>query len=128
MRPTIEIICDVTDCKPVTLDECKMALIALSGMDHFVTDALHRLSDAILEDKPPAVVKFSAAEARKLITSMFDARKKDPLVWLGPANTPGTPEHAERQRLARNIFKKATGLDIDDPRSFADQEQAKRAT
>ena len=121
MRQTIEIICDVQDCKPVTLEECKMALMAMSGIEHFMMHELRDLADAVLADKPAGALKFRATQAKKLITSMFDAKKRDPLVWLGPGNTPGTPEHAERQKFARAVFKKATGFDIDDPRSFEDQ-------
>lgn len=97
-----------------------MALMALSGINHFVEHSLRALVESVLNEHASGS-KFRAQSAQQLLTDMFAARKRDPLLWLGPRNTPGTPEHAQEQKWAKGLFKKATGLDIDDPRSFKEQ-------
>lgn len=124
MRTTIEIICAVQDSKPVTLEECKLALMVLSNINHFVERSLRELAESVLKEHSSGT-NFRATTAQKLLEDMFAARKKPPADWLGPRNTPGTPEHAKEQQWAKNLFKKATGLDIDDPHSFEEQEKSK---
>lgn len=110
MRTTVEIIIAVKECQPVTEDELKLALLAQSGIEHFTREALLDLIEAIRTDKP--TVKMKAEFAWGTADRMWNAGKKPPDEWLGPANIPGSPEYAERLAFGKALFKKATGIDL----------------
>lgn len=110
MRSTIEIIVAVQNSQPVTDDELRLALLALSGIDHFIRRALDDIIEAA--DERPRTLGLRIAYAKGTRERMFKALKIDPSAWLGPGFTPGTPEYAERQRVARNIYKQATGEEL----------------
>jgi len=123
MRSTVEIIVATQDSSSVTLEEAKLALLVMSAISGITERRLRTLAEGVLEGK--AVAKMQANESLRMLTHLFAARKLAPAAWLGAEGIPGTPEHAERQRVAKSVFKKATGLDLDDPRSFEEQEKGK---
>lgn len=111
MRTTLEIIIAVKECQPVTEEEMKLALLAMSGIEHFIKKELMDLIQAIREDKP--TVKMKAEFAWGTVERMWNAAKKPPDEWLGPDNIPGSPEFAARLKWGKALFKKATGVDLD---------------
>jgi hypothetical protein len=111
MRTTLEIIIAVTECQPVTEDELKLALMAMSSIEHFLKQELLGLIEAIREGKP--TVKMRAEAAWGTVERMWNAAKKPPDEWLGPTNIPGNAEHSARLKRGKALFKKATGIDLD---------------
>lgn len=112
MKTTLETIRAVKECEQVTEEELRLSLCALSAIEHFLREDLIRLIEAIREGKPTHLLKMKAEFAQGTIDRMFTALKTPPDKWLGPNNIPGTPENNERMRIAKNIFKKATGLEL----------------
>lgn len=112
MRTTNEIICAVKDCQPATEQELRLALCAMESIKFFVYYELANIIDAVEKDTSPKALKFRAKSAFRLLEDMFQAAKTPPDKWLGPAHTPGTPENKEQVRMARVIFKKATGKEL----------------
>lgn len=113
MRSTVDIIVAVKECQPATEEELRLALVAMSAIEHFVRTDLQKLIDAVEEGKPAGVIEIKAAFAKGTISRMFKAIKMPVDKWLGPGNTPGTPENTKRLAMAKKIFKRATGLDLD---------------
>lgn len=109
MRSTLEIIIAVKDSQPVTHEELRLALLALNGIEHFVSHSHNDLIDAIEQGKPPALLKMKARLAADMRERLFQAMKKDPEQWLQPQNIPGNPEHDARLAWCKTIFEKATG-------------------
>jgi hypothetical protein len=109
MRTTLEIIIAVKDNQPVTEQELKLALLAMSSIEHFVQGQLDALIEAVESGKS---AKLRAALAKQMRETMFRAKKSDPEKWLGPENIPGNPKHDERLRWAKRLFKKVTGESI----------------
>lgn len=107
MRSTNEIIIAVKECQPVTVDELKLALIVQSNINHFITDALRKLIEAIKKGKEGSFLR--AAWAETTLESMFQAAKKDPEVWLQPDNIPGNPEHDKRYTISKKVLTKVLG-------------------
>lgn len=105
MRSTLDVIIALKESQPVTEDELRFALLALSNIDYFIKRSLGDLVEAVEADKASA--KLKAAFAKGTRERMFQAMKQDPQVWLGPGNTPGTPEYAERYALAQKVAKAA---------------------
>ena len=112
MRTTLDIIIAVKDNEPATDEELRLALCALSGIEHFIRQDLTKLIQAIRDDKPTGYLKAKAEFAWGTIERMFTAKKKPPDQWLGPGGIPGTPENVERMKFGRKLFKAATGLDL----------------
>jgi hypothetical protein len=112
MRTTLQIILAVKECEPVTEEELKLALCAMSGIEHFLNQSLKKLIQSIREGKPEARLKMQAEFEWRTIERMFKAIKTPPDEWLGPGNTPGTEENRERMAWAKKVFKKATGEDL----------------
>lgn len=112
VRSTLQIIVAVTESQPVSEEELRLALLALSGINHFIQHDLDGLVEAILEEKLPAFLKMKAQFAKENRETMFLAIKKDPKEWLGPGNIPGNPEYQARMKMGKAIFKKATGIDL----------------
>ena len=109
MRSTLEIIVAVKDSTPVTEEELRMALLALSGIEYFSASHVRRF--AALKNADP-LFEFLRAEAERWGTERFNALKKDPLEWLGPTNIPGSTEYKDRMALGKKIVKSATGLEL----------------
>ena len=112
MRSTLQIIIAVKESQPVTEEELRLALLALSGINHFVQHDLDGLIEAIEEGKPAPFLKMKAEFMKGTRERLFQGIKKDPREWLGPGNIPGNPEYDQRLKMAKNIFKQATGIDI----------------
>lgn len=110
MRSTAEIIVAVKECEPCTDEELRMALMALSGIEYFSNSKLRKLAEAVAKGHP-TVVQIELASAKAWQESRFAAERQDPLVWLGPPWTPGTPEYAERLASDKAILKAATGIE-----------------
>jgi hypothetical protein len=111
-KTTLEIGIAVSECQPLTEEELRLGMHAMVTIEHFVRRSLKDVVDAIQQDKPAAIIKMKAELAKQTMESMFQARKRPPKEWLGPSDTPGTPEQREGLRLAKAIVKKATGLDL----------------
>lgn len=109
-RSTLEIIVAVKEAGPATENELRLALVALSSVEHFLRHDLEELAAAVEEGKASA--KLRAGFARGTLERMFAALKKPPAEWLGEGNIPGTPEHARRLAGAKALFKAATGQDL----------------
>jgi hypothetical protein len=107
MRSTLEIIIAVKECQPTTEEELRLALMAMSSIEHFIKEDLKSLVEAV--EKGGASAKLRAQFARGTLERMFYARKKPPNEWLGKENVPGTPEQKERLATAKAIYKAATG-------------------
>jgi hypothetical protein len=110
VRSTLEIIVAVKESQPVTETELRLALLALSSVGHFVEAELRSLADAVTADKPSA--KMRAKFALETLERMFLACKKAPDEWLGPGGIPGNPEHDQRLKAGKALFKAATGQDL----------------
>lgn len=104
MRSTLEIIIAVKECQPVTMEELRLALLAVCSMEHFIREDLKSLIDAVNEGKPSA--KMRAAFSKDTLERMFHARKKSPDEWLEPSNIPGNPEHDQRYKAGLALLDK----------------------
>lgn len=112
MRSTLEIIIAVQESQPATEEELRLALLALSGINHFIQHDLDDIVEAITEQKPFAILKMKAEFSKGTRERLFQGIKKDPREWLGPGNTPGNPEYESRRELAKKVFKRATGVEL----------------
>lgn len=110
MRSTVGIIVAVKECQPVTVEELKLALLAMASIGQLIEDEARTLAEAVEADKPAA--KLRAGFLLKTLERMFYARKKAPDEWLGPRNIPGTPENTKAMAGAKVLYKKATGEDL----------------
>lgn len=110
MRTTLEIIIAVQACEPVTEEELRLALIAMSNINHFIEYNFQRLIQTVLEGKPTA--KMQAEFSNGTIERMFQARKRPPDEWLGSSDMPGTPENRRQMELSKKMFKAAMGRDL----------------
>lgn len=110
MRSTLDIIIAVKECQPVTEQELRLAVVALSAMESMDQRALRDLAEKVIEGKPTA--KLKAQFILQETETRFKSRKMPVDEYLGPGNIPGTPENVERVRVAKAIYKKATGDDL----------------
>lgn len=106
MRTIAEIICAVGDQQPVTEEELKLALLSVHGWAQMAHRDLHTIAENT--DKL-MVAKIRAGHWK----TYFPMMKASPDTYLGPNHTPGTPENDQLRRLARGVFKAATGRDLD---------------
>lgn len=116
-RSTNEILVAIKEDQPVTLEETKLALLALSAILHFAERDRTRLRTAledIAEGKPlkTHVLRFLVSESKTSEQTLFDAKHATPEKWLGPGNLPGTPEYAQRLAVFKRIAKNATGIEL----------------
>ena len=102
MRSTLEIICAVKECRPVTEEELRLALVVMTNMEHFVRHELHKLIELIQDGSTSLGVR--ATLIKDSLDRLFHARKLDPVEWLGAENIPGTPEYAKRQEWALKVL------------------------
>lgn len=112
MRSTLQIIIAVKESQPVTEEELRLALLALSSINHFVQHDLDALIEAIEEGRAAPFLKMKAEFSKGNRERLFQGIKKDPQEWLGPGNIPGNPEYEARMKTAKNIFKRATGIEL----------------
>lgn len=93
MRPVGEIIWAVQEQEPVSVEELKLALLAL-----YYTLQLSCPSD--YETAKPFQLEWRAKEN---FERYFRLMKADPTVWLGPGWTPGSPENSSRRRVSKKL-------------------------
>ncbi len=109
MRSTVEIICAVQDRRPVTEEELRLALLAMSGIDYVVERSLRQLAADVVGGRT-SIARFRATDAEPLLARMFAARKADPALWLGPAGIPGHPEHDDFHSAALRLLDRVEQL------------------
>jgi hypothetical protein len=85
---------------PATEEELRLALLAMTAMEHFVHQDLQRLIEAIELGLPSA--KLLAGLAKNALERLFAGRKKAPADWLGPSGIPGSPEY-EAGRVGQDL-------------------------
>jgi hypothetical protein len=106
MRSTAEIVCAVKECRPVTEEELRMALLVLNSTEYFLKRNLEKLLEAV-EGKKPLILSLRTAEAKRWVQeTLFTAHKADPAVWLGPSGTPGNPEHDQFHQLGLRMVER----------------------
>lgn len=110
MRSIIEICIAVSDGQPVTEEELRLTVASLSHMLHGLEREHQALTEAVLETKNSAKMRAEFAKREK--ERRFQARKMPPEEYLGKDFTPGTPENLALAKMARAVFKKATGQDL----------------
>lgn len=110
MRSTNEIIIAVQDCLPCTDEELRLCIMSLKARLHFAEHDMDELSAAVTAGKPFAKMRAGFWERDREMR--FQSMKKPVEEYLGPANTPGTPEYTQRMAGARALFKKATGINL----------------
>jgi hypothetical protein len=89
----------------VTEEELRMALLAMCQIERFVRRDVEGLIEATLTSQPST--RLVAQMAKAALERILQARKKDPVEWLGPDNVPGNPEYAQRYKTAKRILEKA---------------------
>lgn len=110
MRSTLEIILAVKGQQPATDEELRLAVVALSAMETMDQMSMRKLAEAVQDGKPTA--KFLAGCALREAEIRFKSMKMPVDQYLGPSNIPGTPENTANVKMAKAIFKKATGQDL----------------
>ena len=110
MRSTNEITIAVTECEPCTEQELRLCVAALKARVYFAEKSAGDMAEAIGKGMGPA--KLLAGFWNNESETRFRGMKMPVDEYLGPNNTPGTPEHAKRNELHKAIFKKATGLEL----------------
>jgi hypothetical protein len=110
-RSILDILIDVQESRPTTLEEIRLALMAVHHMEQIQRRLLQELVEAIEQNKS-LLIRMRVDSAKKLRESLFASRKKTPQEFLGEAYTPGTPEHTRFLAFGKALFKKATGMDL----------------
>ena len=110
MRTICQIQIAVQEADPnITDEELRLCIEAQRTIEHFYTQELLKLIEAIRQEKPMAILKMKAEFAWGTHERMFAAAKKPPAEWLGPDNIPGSPEQRERLAWANRVYESATG-------------------
>ena len=114
MRSTNKIVIAVQECDPCTEEELRLCIMSLKARLYFAEEAANDMAEAIEAgaDGKIAAAKLRAGFWRNEAEPRFKAMKMPVDEYLGPGNTPGTPEHAEHLRMSKAIFKKATGVEL----------------
>jgi len=110
MRSTNQIIIAVDECEPCTEEELRFCIASMKARLYFAEKAANDMADAI--ESGGVSAKFRAGFWKHEAETRFQSMKMPVDKYLGPGNTPGTPEHAERLRIGKAIFKKATGIEL----------------
>lgn len=110
MRTTNQIMIAVQECEPCTEHELRLCIMSLKARLYFAEKAADDMAEAI--DGGQANARLRAGFWKNEAEARFKAMKMPVDEYLGPGNTPGTPEHAERLRIGKALFKKATGLEL----------------
>jgi len=114
MRSTNQIIIAVQECLPCTDAELRLCIMSLKARLYFAEDAANNMAEAIGPSGTATIAsaKLQAGFWKNEAEARFRAMKMPVDKYLGPGNTPGTPEHAERMQMGKAIFKAATGMDL----------------
>lgn len=100
----LDIVIAVKDGAHVDEDELRLAILAQSAMQYFLTNELRELVAAV-EDTSRSP-KLRAQFAGALLERLFLARGAHPERWLGPANIPGNPEYETRYAASKRLLAK----------------------
>ena len=109
MRSTNQIMIAVKECESCTEEELRLCITSLEARLYFAEKAADDMAEAIDGSRG---AKFRAGFWKNEAESRFQSMKMPVDEYLGPGNTPGTPEQAERLRISKAIFKKATGMEL----------------
>lgn len=112
MRSTNEIIIAVKEQKPVTEQELRYAVCALSAMEYFANSEIESCIKG-LETEKPTLRSFILKQAQGFNERRFKSFRLPVDQYLGPGNIPGTTENNQRRNVAKTILKSATGIDLD---------------
>ena len=110
MRSTNQIILDVQECETCTVEELRLCIMSLNARLYFAQKAADDMAEATEMGLPAA--RMRAAFWKNEAEQRFASIKMPVDKYLGPGNTPGTPEQIEQLRISKAIFKKATGLEL----------------
>lgn len=110
MRATCEIIADIKDGKEVPYEELKMACLVQSSIIFFYQqDTKKLLKGGIGSDLVKQMNygdKKTSSEELGYPSWYWNAIKKDPLEYLGPAHIPGTPEYEQIYKVSKAVLNK----------------------
>lgn len=121
MKTINEVIIAVQEQQPCSEQELRLTLLALEYMRSHLDRQMHALVEKVIaEDWRGA--KFKAEFEKLEHEHRFSDMKVTAEHYLGPGLTPGTPDNIRAINSGKALFKKATGLDIDDPRTFVEQQ------
>ncbi len=114
MRSTNDIMIAVRECDPCTDNELRLCITSLQARLYFAEKAADDMVEAIeaAVDGKAASAKLRAGFWRNEAEMRFQSIKMPVDEYLGPGNTPGTPEYAERLSLSKAIVKQATGMEL----------------
>ena len=100
MRTLYEITEGAKDEIMPTHTECYHAMLALLALGQFDSQALRRLAY-----KPVGFFNTPKRQCEESFNRRKLAFAKAPDEWLGPDNIPGTPEHRDFRKIAKNMLK-----------------------
>ncbi len=104
MRTLFDIIELVKDGDKPEYDELRYAVVALSALRHFDSDALRKIAKRESEGKPP-LSQYYAEESFKRFKA---ALLIDPKSYCGPQHDPDTEECQKFRKMAKGILKHVT--------------------
>ena len=107
-RTINQIIIAVKDDAPVTERELRLCLLSLNAMEFHDRRWVQSLVDAI-DNNNPAMMKFWSSHVKRELEIRQKSNGMTPDEYLGPNNTPGTPEYNKLVLVSKAIFKKVTG-------------------
>jgi hypothetical protein len=102
MRTLNEIIEAAKDGQKPSHDECYFAMLALNSLSLFTTRDLRNVGFETRDAKLLGA-RLLAEEDHK---RWQRALRTPPDEWLGPGNTPGTPEQVSRRRVAKAVIQR----------------------
>lgn len=85
--------------------------MSLKAMLYMAEHTANELADFVLDKDRRA--EFKAHFWKHDAEARFQGKKMPLDKRLGPGNTPGTPEYERHMKWSKAVFKKATGLDLD---------------
>ncbi len=100
----------VQESQPCTEQELRLCVMSLHYQLYSAKKAADDMAGAIHEGKPS--MKLRANFWQQDAETRFRSNKMPVDEYLGPGNTPGTPEHQKRLRIGKAILKKATGIEL----------------
>jgi hypothetical protein len=110
MRSTNEIVIAVKESQPATDQELRYCVLALSAMEYFARHNLNDLVDCVLNENQ--TVRMRAEFSKNERENRFQSAKMPVDQYLGPRNTPGTPEYEAGVKMSKALFAKATGIEL----------------
>lgn len=105
MRTLAEIIDGAKDGNKPTHDECYFAMLALDALSDFTTRDLRNVGFHTRSAKLIGFRRLADEDHRR----WHRALNTPPDKYLGPNNTPGTPEQKAGRRMAKKVMKRVLG-------------------